>query len=145
MIQVNSSAFIYRPVKQVFEFISNLENDFLWQYGILEASRVTEGTTSGVGSFFRSVGHFMGHRNVSTYEVTDYEFNRKFGFKSISGPLLSHTLYTLEMSNGCTKLNVSTQASVTSAIQVNEHVVEKQMKKQLGENLAMLRQLLETK
>ena len=86
MINLISSKLIYRPIKQVFDFISMPENDFQWQYGTLKSAQVSEGGLR-VGTFFRSVGHFMGHRIQGTYEVTEYEPNKKYGFKSLSGPL----------------------------------------------------------
>jgi hypothetical protein len=49
------------------------------------------------------------------------------------------------MANGGTKINVSTQANVVNFFQVNEGVLEKKLKKQLKENLAMLKNILEAK
>ena len=62
MINLISSTFIERPVKQVFDFVSTPENDFRWHYGTLASSKLAEGIPSK-GSFFRSIGHWMGRRN----------------------------------------------------------------------------------
>jgi Polyketide cyclase / dehydrase and lipid transport len=142
MINLISNKLIYRPVKQVFDFISIPENDFQWQYGILKSAQISEGGI-GVGTFFRSIGHFMGRRIEGTFEVTEYEPNRKYGFKSLSGPLHSQTLYTFELAGGATKVNISTQASAINIFQSDEGVLEKKMKKQLKENLELLKDLLE--
>ncbi len=144
MINLNISELIYRPINQVFDFVSTPENDFQWQYGTLETARLSEGG-SVMGSFFRSIGHLMGRRNLSTFEVTEYEPNKKYGFKSLSGPLYSQTSYAFETVNGGTKINISTQAHVVNFFQMNEGILEKSMKKQLKENLAMLKALLEAK
>ena len=85
----------------------------------------------------------MGRRNLSTFEVTEYEPNMKYGFKSISGPLDSETAYVFEIADGGTKITVSTQASVLHFFQVDEGILEKRMKKQLKENLETLKDLLE--
>ena len=87
----------------------------------------------------------MGHRIQSTYEVTDYEPSTKYGFKSLSGPLNSHTSYDFEMADGSTKVTISMQANVINFFQVNEGILEKKMKKQIKENLAMLKTLLEVR
>ena len=142
MINLISNKLIYRPVKQVFDFISIPENDFQWQYGILKSAQISEGGI-GVGTFFRSIGHFMGRRIEGTFEVTEYEPNKKYGFKSLSGPLHSQTLYTFELAGGATKVNISTQASATNVFQSDELVLEKKMKKQLKENLELLKDILE--
>jgi hypothetical protein len=141
MININGSAIIYKPIKQVFDFVCASENDFEWQYGILTAS----GHAARIGSFFRSVGHLMGQRFVSTYEVTEYEPNQKYGFKSLSGPLNLYTLFTFEMAHGSTIITSATQANVVNLIQINESILEKRMRRQLKDNLAMLKTVLETK
>lgn len=144
MISLNSAVMIYRPIGQVFDFVSAAENDFQWQYGTLESARVSAGAT-GVGAFFRSVGHFMGRRLQGTFEITEFETNRKYGFKSLSGPLRLQTLYTFEIAVGSTKVIVSTEASVVDFHQISEGVLEKQLRKQLKENLALLKGILEAK
>ena len=144
MINLNASTMIYRPIHQVFDFVSTPENDVEWQYGTLTAAGFSEGI-SKIGSFFRSIGHFLGDRVQSTFEVTEYEPNRKYGFKSLSGPLHSQTCYTFEAASGSTKISVSTQAHVVNFFQMNERLLEKKMKKELKENLTLLKDLLEAK
>lgn len=86
----------------------------------------------------------MGYRSQSTYEITEYEPNRKYGFKSLSGPLQSFTTYTLNIGKGCTQIDMSLQANAVNVIDLNENVLQKKMKKQIKENLAMLKSILET-
>lgn len=142
MINLNVNMKIHKPVQQVFDFVSKPENDFQWQYGTLETARLSAGVSNS-GPFFRSIGHLMGRRNLSTFEVTEYEQNKKYSFRSLSGPLHSQTSYTFETVNGGTKINVSTQTCVVNFFQINEGLVEKNLKKQLKENLALLKDLLE--
>ena len=85
----------------------------------------------------------MGHRIQSTFQVTEYESNKKYGFKSLSGPLQSFTTYTFALASGYTQINLVTQANVVNFVELNENVLEKKLKKQLKENLAMLKSLLE--
>ncbi|HJR81957.1 MAG TPA: SRPBCC family protein [Anaerolineales bacterium] len=144
MINLNVSTMIYRPIHQVFDFVSTPENDVEWQYGTLTAAGLSEGA-SKPGSFFRSIGHLLGRRVQSTFEVTEYEPNRKYGFKSLSGPLHSQTSYTFEVASGSTRISISTQAHVVDFFQINERLLEKKMKKELKENLTLLKDLLEAK
>ena len=144
MIRFDSNKLIYRPIKEIFDFIAASENDFQWQYGTLASGQITEGAAR-VGAFFRSIGHFMGRRMESTFEVTEYEPASKYGFKSLSGPMHSQTLYTFEVTGGGTQVNVSTQASAVNLFQAPEGILEKQMKKQLKDNLAMLKNILEAR
>ena len=142
MINLISSTLIERPVKQVFDFMSTPENDFQWQYGTLASARISEGASKR-GTSFRSIGHLLGRRVQSTFEVTEYEPNRKYGFKSLSGPWQSHTSYTFKMSKDSTQIDISTQVTMINFFQVNQGVLEKNMKKQLEENMAKLKDILE--
>ena len=142
MIQLDSSIMIYRPLTTVFDFISSSANDFEWQYGTLASDQVSAGAAR-VGSSFRSVGHLMGRRMIVTFEITEYEANRQYGFRSLSGPLESHTLYTLETADGTTRIRIRTQARPTGEAQVHEGVMAKYMQKELKDNLAMLKTILE--
>jgi uncharacterized membrane protein len=135
---------IYRPIRQVFNFMSTPENDFQWQYGVLASTRLSEGITN-IGTLFRSISHLMGQRIESTFEVTEFEPNKKYGFKSLSGPLHSQTSYAFEIADDSTKITISTQANMINFFQVGEGILEKKMKKQLKADLAMLKKLLEAK
>ena len=143
MINIHSSTHIYRPIQQVFDFICTPENDFQWQYGTLASSKISEGTAK-LGTTFRSVGHLLELRTQSTYEVTEFVSNSKYGFKSLSGPLQSFTTYTFNPAKGFTKVDISMQANVVNMVNLNENILEKKMKKQLKENLAMLKDILES-
>ena len=142
MININLFAMISKPIGLVFDFVSKPENNFQWQYGTLDSSTHANGL-SNAGTFFQSIGHVMGRRNLSTFEVTEFEPNSKFGFKSISGPLQTRTSYTFERSKGVTKINMSTQANVANAFQMDEEKLEKDLNKQGRENLTLLKGLLE--
>lgn len=143
MIHIISSTFIQQPINRVFDFISKPENDFQWQYETLSSSQTSEGVIT-VGSSFRSTGHLMGNRIQSTFEVTEYEPNKRYGFKSLSGPLQSITSYSLDISKRYTQVKISTQANVVNKMEFNENILEKKMKRQIKENLAMLKNILES-
>ncbi len=84
MIRVETEVEINRPSEEVFAFISNFENNPKWQSGQLEA-RFTSVGPLGVGSTYDQVAKFLGRRIVSTFEVLEYESNRKVKASSTSG------------------------------------------------------------
>lgn len=143
MIQISSNTQIYRPIKRVFDFISTPENDFQWQYGTLASISMPE-SKAGLGACFQSTGLMMGHRYQGTFEVTEFEPNSRYGFKSLSGPLQSFTSYALDIVRGSTEVKLLMQANIVHWIESNETMLQKKMKKQLKENLAMLKSILET-
>ncbi len=142
MIQVISNIQIYQPITRVFEFIATPENDFQWQYGTLTSTQLSAGLI-GLGACFQSISHVMENRVQATFQVTEYEPNQKYGFKSISGPIQSFTSYTFEIIKSCTQVTVSMQASAINLMGINEKVLEKKLKRQFKENLAMLKNILE--
>ena len=142
MVNLDLRTHIYRPLRQVFRFVATPENDFQWQYGTLASDQLSNGEM-GMGSLFRAVGHFMGQRMESIFEVTEFEPNRRYGFKSLSGPLVSQTLYTFEMQEGKSELHVTVQLNPENHLKPATILVEKRLKKQYRENLALLKSVLE--
>jgi hypothetical protein len=96
-------------------------------------------------TFFRSIGHLMGRRNLSTFEVTHYEPDEKYGFKSLSGPVHSRTSYILENVRGGTRIHIVIQASAPQFFKIKEMLLEKTMRAQLEENVGVLKTILETR
>jgi hypothetical protein len=143
MIHIDLVTNIYRPLTQVFSFISNPANDFQWQYGTVAAARIAEGE-SGLGSMFRTLTTIMGRRIESLNEVTEYEPNRRYGFKSLTGPVDSHTVYSFEMAAGSTRLTISTDLDQRDLFKISDAIVEKKFKRQYKENFNLLKQVLES-
>jgi uncharacterized membrane protein len=142
MIHLEMSTMIYKPIEQVFNYVSTPENDVQWQYGTLATARLYKGINK-IGTFFRSIGHLMGHRIQSTFEVIEYQPNSKYRFKSLSGPLHSQTSYAFEAANGGTRITISTHAHVVNFFKMDERLLGSKIKKQLKENLTNLKRLLE--
>lgn len=142
MISFDLNTHIYRPLQQVFNFIVTPENDFQWQYGTLASVQISKGEM-GIGTLFRAISHFMGERIESTYEVTEFEPNKRYGFQSRSGPMDSQTLYTFEMMKGNTKISIFAQIRSGQLLKPATIAIEKKIKKQYRENLALLKGILE--
>jgi hypothetical protein len=142
MIHFDLNTHIYRPLAQVFAFVATPENDFQWQYGTLSSVQISNGGI-GLGTLFRAVGHLMGERIETIYEITVFDTNQKYGFKSVSGPVDLYTLYTFEMAEGGTKVNLSMETNPRDLFKPDSIIVVKKFKKQYKENLAMLKSVLE--
>jgi hypothetical protein len=86
----------------------------------------------------------MGRRIESVYEVTEFKSNQKYGFKSQSGPMDSYTLYTFEIMKGSTRISNSIQIGLGEPFRSNPKTAEKTVKKEYRENLALLKDILES-
>jgi len=85
MVKVETSVVINRPIAEVFEFVVNPEKWPQYDSGLLEAAKTSKGPMD-VGATWQEVRKFLGRRIESTNAVTAYEPNKKFSFKSTSGP-----------------------------------------------------------
>jgi hypothetical protein len=142
MIRFDLNTHIYRPLTQVFAFVATPENDFQWQYGTLASTQISPGEM-GLGTLFHAVGHLLGKRIETVYEVTVFEPHTRYGFKSVSGPMDEYSLYTFELSQGATKVTLCMETNPKELSKPNPSIVVKQFKKQHKENLAMLKSILE--
>jgi hypothetical protein len=144
MISINLNNLILRPVWEVFDFITTLENNSRWQYGSLESVQLSPGDTQ-VGTVFSSFGYFMGRRIHSDFEVTEFETNKRYGFETISGPIQLQTSYNFEALDRSTKVIVSSLINPGGFFKLVDPIVARVAKKQFKENLSTLKELLETR
>ena len=142
MFNLTISTTIEAQIEHVFDYMSTPENDFRWQYGTLATATISS-RHNRMGVYFRSIGHLLGHRNLGTYQVIESSSNRKYRFKSISGPLHLHTSYTFDTVDEGTKVTISIRVGTVKFFQMNERILERKMNKQLMENLKALKALLE--
>jgi hypothetical protein len=144
MIKFDITTYIYRPLKQVFAFVATPENDFHWQYGTLLSTRISD-VEMGVGALFRSVSNFMGRRMEGVYQVTEYEPDKKYGFKSQSGPIVVYTLYMFEVMKGSTRIDLFAQITPGALVKSSDASTERRVRKQYRENFNLLKDLLEAR
>ena len=143
MVRIEVSTVIKRPVTEVFEFIVNNENDVLWQAGVLESSDLSTGTPE-VGATYTQVAKVLGRRVETTNEVTAYEPDRVYNFKSISGPIPTEGGVTCEAAaEGETHVTLFGQAEVGGFFKLAEPLVARMLQREWDTNMANLKDLLE--
>ena len=144
MISINLNTLILRPVWEVFDFIARPENNTQWQYGSLESVLITEGRIR-IGSVFSSLGHFMGRRIQSTFQITEFEANKHYGFQTISGPVQLKTSYKFETVERGTNVVVATEVNPGGFFKLVDPIVARATRKQFKENLTKLKDILEAR
>lgn len=142
MAKFEISTVIKRPTEEVFAVMSNAENILKWQSGTIEAEKTSDGPI-GVGTTWRSVSRFLGRRIESESEFTEYELNRKLGFKSKSGPIQFEVRMTFERVEGGTRINTKFEAEIGGFFKLAEPLVVSMGKRQLEGDLANLKDLME--
>lgn len=82
MITVHIHIEIDHPAVETFRFISNFENNPLWQSGMDSCRIITEGPLR-VGTQYEQEAHFLGKTITSRFEVVEYEPDQRIKAKSI--------------------------------------------------------------
>jgi hypothetical protein len=86
MVWTSRSTLIRRPAPVVFDFITRLENDMVWQSGIRELS-VDTSQLLGAGSTYREVRQMLGRTCARDMRVTAWESERHIAFETARGPM----------------------------------------------------------
>jgi len=146
MATLETSIKIGKPVAQVFEFITNLENQKkLSSY--ITGIQVSEPLK--VGTRYKIQTTSMGHVIETLNEVVAFEPNKKFGVKTFASPPASDVTntYVLEEDGGGTKLVMQIDAVLTPAGMPKMPGMEEMMKKQMlagfESTLATMKKLIE--
>ena len=127
MEEIKTSVVIERTVDAVFDFMAVPENDMLWQSGVLESKKISEGPM-GVGALEESVTQMLGQRIITTYEVTAYEPNQQIEYTSTSGPIQVKAGYTFEANPaGGTKVHITIEAEAGGFFKLAEPIMLAQL------------------
>jgi uncharacterized membrane protein len=130
MTALETSVRISKPVAQVFEFITNLENQKkLSSY--ITGIQVSEPLK--VGTKYKVQTTSMGHIIETLNEVVAFEPNKTFGVKTFASPPASDVTntYILEEDGGGTKLIMQVDAVLTLVGMPKMPGMEDMMKKQM--------------
>lgn len=71
MIEVQVNIDIIKPQSETFAFISNFENNPIWQKGMQQCTIITPGVF-GIGTQYQQVAKFLGKHIISKFEVIEY-------------------------------------------------------------------------
>ncbi len=143
MIKTETSVTINRPIEEVFDFVTTIENNPQWQSSTLEAKRTSEGPI-GVGTTSLVELKFLGRRIEAAMEITEYEPNKKVSFKTTSGPTPATGSNTFEaLSEGETKVTFLLEADVGGFFKLAEPLVARASKRDSEANAATLKDILE--
>jgi carbon monoxide dehydrogenase subunit G len=142
MITFDLSTLIDRPVKDVFAFVSNLNNMTKWNSAVVSLQQLTPGTL-GVGTKFKSVGEMMGRRIDGEVKVTSYEPDSRTGFQMNAGPLQMNVTIGFKPVGTGTKVSLNAQGNPAGVFKLAEGMMQGRVKSMMEENLARLKSVLE--
>jgi carbon monoxide dehydrogenase subunit G len=142
MINLDFSALIDRPQKDVFAFVANPNNMSKWNSAVVSLEQVTPGAV-GVGTKFKSVGEMMGRRIEGEVQVMTFEPDSKYGIQMNAGPMQVNIVFSFKTVGTGTKLNLNAQGNSAGLFKLAEPVMQARVKALMEENLARLKSVLE--
>jgi uncharacterized protein YndB with AHSA1/START domain len=142
MISQDFSQEINAPVEKVFAFSTDFRNNSKWQDGVIETTQTPDGPTQ-VGTKVKDVRTFLGQKMDSTFEVTEFEPNRKVAFKSTSGPIQFMFVQKFESTGNGTKVSVHVEMEAKGFFKLAEGALGNTLKKTFEEQSAKLKSILE--
>ena len=151
MITFEVSIVIERPVEEVFGFVAEGENGSKWNSAVRSVRKLSEGPVN-VGTKYSMIRQLPSGRAENTYEVVEYEENRKLSIKIISGPTPFLYRYSFNSSDKGTELSLKAEAEKKGLIEVlgakarvaPGFMLRSFVKRGVEENFQTLKRLLES-
>lgn len=143
MTRVEVGVLINRPPDEVFSYLSNFENNPLWQSGVQEATITSEGALD-VGSTYTQVSKFLGRRIESRFEVVEYEPNRRVKAQSVESSFPITFTRAVEAEGDSTRVTAVIEGDATGFFKLAGPLLDRMTQRQIEADYANLKTVLET-
>ena len=146
-MKASATVDIERPIEEVFDFVSNVENMEQWVVGMGETKLVV-GDGENVGDRYESRYSYGGRTSDMEFEITTYEPPHRFGMTAPEGPFAFDGLVELEETDRGTLVTNTIDAGADGRVTafvfaVFGPIVRWMMARQLRKELRVLEELLE--
>ena len=146
-MRASTSVIINKPVREVWDFIADLNNMDKWVVGVSDQRQTSEGEF-GAGATFASNYTYRNRTFPMTNVVTAFEPPHTYGVKSTSGPFPYEGLVIMEAQGTATRmtntLDAGSDSWATSVIfALFGLLIRPMMRRQLHKELVALKSLLE--
>ena len=142
-VDVQVETIINRPVGVVGAYAGDPTNAPKWYANIKSVDWLTPSPV-GVGSRMDFVAQFLGRRLAYTYEVVEYEPERRLVMRTADGPFPMETTYTWEpVGEGATRMTLGNRGNPSGFSRVAAPVMEAAMRRATTKDLARLKVMLE--
>jgi len=144
-VRVEESIEINRPLKEVFDYVSDVGNYPEWMAHALEVRKDTEGPPQQNDRFIVAIKS-VGRRFETPYERTSYEANRQYTDRAVGGPVPNQRWdCTFQEVPTGTRLMRAVEAEAGGLLKVLEALQKRAVKRQLRKDLKTLKDVLEAR
>ena len=140
-MKFENSVVIDQPVKQVFDFVTDLSNNAKWQTDILELELTSRGRL-GTGSTYRCVNRFLGKRILTEGIITDFVPERVCAFRIHSGQVTGESSYSFEALDGATRFTTKADLDL-KFFKLGSLLLKRKITRQLKNDMLKLKKILE--
>ncbi|NQW16663.1 MAG: SRPBCC family protein [Chloroflexi bacterium] len=141
-MDVRESITIKAPPETLFLYFSDPENNSKWDPKLETVELLTDKPV-GKGSRIRSVRKTPMGSSESVEEITEFEENRKFGWASIEGRVLTTGTIQLVPTDDGTEFTIEISGSLPLMMKPFAFLIGRMMRKEIRGNLINLKGLAE--
>ncbi len=142
MIRIETEVYIKRPPEEVFDYISNFENNPMWQNGMVSAEFTTEGPLR-VGSTYVQEAKFLGRPVHSNFTVIAYEPGQMVKATSESGSFPITFTRMVEPKDGGTLVKAIVEGDAGGFYKLAEPLIARMVKRSIDGDYTNLKAILE--
>ena len=139
---MEDSIVIKRPVEEVFAYLTDTTNWSRWNEAVGNVVQTPPGPM-GLGTTLRGASEVMGRIMGWSGEIVEYELNKKVAQKMRVGPAEISAGWVFEPVEGGTRLTMRAEADSSGPMRIAGGLMDRLVKKQVEENLARLKAVLE--
>jgi uncharacterized membrane protein len=143
MIKIQSEVFINHPPEEVFNYISNFENNPEWQSGMVSAKFTTDPPLR-VGSKYIQEAKFFSRPVHSNFEVIAYEPGRMVKATSETGSFPITFTRIVEPKDGGSHITAIVEGDAGGFYKLAEPLLARMVKRSVDGDYANLKAILET-
>jgi uncharacterized membrane protein len=144
-VRVEESIEINRPLQEVFNYVSDVDNYPRWMAHVLEVRKDTPGPPQQSDRFTVAIKS-VGRRFETPYERSPYEANRCYTDRAIGGPVPNHRWHcTFEDVPRGTRLTRTVDAKPGGLLKLLEPLQKRAAGRQLRTDLRTLKNALEAR
>jgi hypothetical protein len=141
MLEFRESVFIQQPIKTVFAFVTDPNNNSQWQTGVLEVELTSIGPI-GPGATYRCVNKFLGQQIETGGIICEYKTDERCTFKFTSGQIAGESSYIFDTVTDGTRFT-TTGALTLGLSRPAEWMACRIARTQIIQDLKRLKQILE--